>query len=136
MSEDLTDIEKILGGKLERRDARIVPGLHHVVDGQMAIYYQDDGKTSQKLLFRTLLDGVTERSAKFGGRISDPCTIRAPDGTLFRAMICRGDMEGWRRDVEAGTRALGLLIASIDGENFKICDGRQFSLRDCVIMFD
>jgi len=39
MSEDLTEIEKVLGGKLERREARLVPGLQEV-DGQMAIYYQ------------------------------------------------------------------------------------------------
>lgn len=135
MSEHLTDIEKILGGKLERREARSVPGLHHV-QGQMALYYQDDGRTTRKKLFRILLDGVSERSAKYGGRISDPCSILTPDGVLFRAMICRGDIDGWKQDIEAGTKALTLLLASIEGESFKICDGRLFSLRDCVISFD
>jgi len=135
MSESLADIEKILGGKLERREARLVPGLQQM-DGQMAIYYQDDGRTTEKLLFRTLLDGVAERSATFGGRISDPCSVLTPDGDLFRAMICRGDIGGWRADVEDGARHLGLLLARFEGDRFELSDGRGYSLKECVVTFE
>jgi len=134
MSEDLTDIEKILGGKLERLEDRIIPGVEPI-DGQSVLYYQDDRRTTPKKLFMMLFEGLSERSAKFGGSSSGGCSILTPDKELFRAMYCHGDMEGWRLDIEAGARRLGLLLAWFDGECLKLSDGRKYSLKDRDVTF-
>lgn len=134
-NEELTDLERILGGKLGRRDSRTIPGLNQV-DGQKVIYYQDDKRVTPKRLFKLLLEGVLERRAKFGGRLSDSCAILTPDNQLFRAMYYHGDIEGWRLDIGAGARDLGLLLAWFDEGTFRLSDGRTYSLDECVVTFD
>ena len=55
----------------------------HPVDGVEIVYYQDDKRTTPKKLFKSLLDGLSSREAKVGGRGSDSCSVLPPDGLLF-----------------------------------------------------
>ncbi|MDY7560885.1 hypothetical protein QN382_23370 [Pseudomonas sp. 10B1] len=134
MSSDREVLERILGGEIEQRGARTVPGLNPV-EGVEFVYYQDDKKLKPKKLFKSLLDGVNPRSAKKGGRVSDSCNVVFPDGSLFHAMSYHGDLEGWRKDIEVGAKSLGLLLARIEGDQFIISDGRSIPLSDCKIEF-
>lgn len=134
MSSDREVLVRILGGEIEQRGARTVPGLNPV-EGVEFVYYQDDKKVKPKKLFKSLLDGVNPRSAKKGGRVSDSCNVVFPDGSLFRAMSYHGDLEGWRRDIEVGAKILGLLLARIESDQFIISDGRSIPLSDCKIEF-
>lgn len=134
-NQDLNDLERILGGKIGRLDNKTIPGLNPV-EGQNVIYHQDDRRATPKRLFKLLLEGVLERRAKHGGRLSDPCAILTPDGQLFRAMHYHGDLEGWRLDIEQGARDLGLLLAWFDEGVFRLSDRRTYSLTECVVTFD
>lgn len=132
MTDELNDLEKALGGRLTRKGQRELPGLNPK-DGLEVIYYQDDGRTTARKLFRMLLGGVGTPSAKAGGLVSDPCTILLPDGRLFRAASYHGDIDGWRDDIVTSTRANGILLGKIDRDHFLVADGSKFPLQKCVV---
>lgn len=132
MTDELNDLEKALGGRLTRKGQRELPGLNPR-EGLEVIYYQDDGRTTARKLFRMLLEGVKTSSAKAGGIVSDPCTIVLPDGRMFRAASYHGDVDGWRKDIVNSTRAKGILLGKVDGNNFLVADGSDFPLTNCVI---
>ena len=132
MADELSDLEKALGGRLTRKGQRELPGLNPR-EGLEVIYYQDDGRTTARKLFRMLMEGVSTPSAKAGGLVSDPCTIVLPDGRLFRAASYHGDIDGWRQDIVTNTRAKGILLGKIDRDQFLVADGSKFPLQECVV---
>lgn len=125
VTDELSDLERALGGRLARKGQRALPGLHPR-EGLEVIYYQDDGRATARKLFRMLLDGVHTPSAKAGGLVSDPCTIVLPDGRMFRAASYHGDVDGWREDIVNSTRAMGILLGKVDGHSFLVADGSEF----------
>lgn len=134
MSGDREVLEKILGGKIEQRGQREIPGLNPI-EGVEFIYYEDDGRIKVKKQLNALLDSAGSIKATSGGVVSDSCTIRLSDGHLFHALSYHGDVDGWREAVEAGAKARGLLLARIEGEQFVVSDGRSIPLSDCKIEF-
>lgn len=134
MSSDRDVLEKILGGTIEQRGQRAVPGLSPV-EGVEFVYYQDDGKSKAKKQFSALLDSAGEIRATRGGVVSDSCKIHLPEGLQFHALSYHGDIEGWREAVEAGAKARGLLLARIDGDQFVVSDGRSIALSGCKVEF-
>lgn len=135
MNNELSDLEKALGGRLSRKGERELPGLQPR-DGHEVVYYQDDGRTPAKKLFRMLLQGITTPSAQSGGVVSDPCTIVVPDGRLFRAASYHGDVDGWRKDIATSAHESGLLLASIQKDTLTVSDGSVFPLSSCVIQIE
>ncbi|MFZ4964078.1 MULTISPECIES: hypothetical protein [Pseudomonas] len=134
MSSDREALEKILGGAVEQRGQRAVPGSSPV-EGVEFVYYEDDGKSKAKKQFNALLDSAGVITATSGGVVSDSCKIHLPDGLQFHALSYHGDIEGWREAVEAGAKARGLLLARIDGEQFVVSDGRSIPLSGCKVEF-
>lgn len=134
MSDQLEGLERILGGKLERSDARVVPGA----DGastRVAIYFSDDGKNKFGKQFKNITCFTDPPNATCGGVNEAGCDITPPDGPFFHAAIYHGDLAGWRKDIEEGAKGLGLLLAKIEGDQFVISDGRSFPLSECKIDF-
>lgn len=66
---------------------------------------------------------ATKGSAKNGG-----CRIFLPDGSDFYTISYWNDIEGWRKNVEEGVKALGLKLAQIEGDKFVVEDGRIFKV--------
>ena len=128
------ELERILGGKIEQRDQREIPGLKPVI-GTEFLYYEDDGKNKPKKQFDLLLDSAGAITATSGAVVSDPCRIRVPAGQLFHSLSYHGDIAGWRAAVQAGADARGLLLARIVANQFVISDGRSFPLSECQIEF-
>ncbi|MEZ2311574.1 hypothetical protein AB6809_33615 [Paraburkholderia sp. RCC_158] len=135
MTSQLERLEQILGGKLERDDARVIPGTV-AVDGTEFIYFSDDGKNNFRKQFRNLTEFTTPPYAQSGGVNERGCAIALPDGQLFHAIAYHGDTEGWRKDIHAGAKALSVLLAKIEGDKLVVSDGRTFSLNECKIAFD
>lgn len=135
MTSQLERLEQILGGKIEQQGTRVIPGTV-AIEGKEFIYFADDGKSTVRKQFNALLSIVAPRHAASGGRTSQACRITLPDGQLFHAMSYHGDLEGWRKDIEAGAQALNLLLARIEGDMFVVSDGRLFPLSECKIEFD
>lgn len=134
MNNDREVLEKIIGGKIEQRGERGMPGLNPV-EGVEFIYYEDDGRSKVKKQFNALLDAAGSINATGGGVVSDNCTIYLTEDRLFHALSYHGDIDGWREAVEAGAKARGLLLARIEGDQFMISDGRTIPLSDCKIEF-
>lgn len=134
MGSQLDELERILGGSIEQRGQRSIPGLNPV-EGTEFVYYEDDGRNRAKRQFDLLLDSAGAIVATSGGVVSDNCCISLPVGGVFHALSYHGDIVGWRTSVEVGANARGLLLARIDGNKFVISDGRSFSLSECKIEF-
>lgn len=134
MSDQFEELERILGGKLERADARTVPGTDGVATRE-AIYFSDDGGNKLKKQFKNITCFTESPNATCGGINEAGCDITPPGGPLFHAAIYHGDLAGWRKDMEEGGKGLGLLLARIEGDKFVISDGRSFLLSECKIEF-
>jgi hypothetical protein len=127
-------LEGILGGNLEDRDARVIPGAVKV-EGTEFVYFSDDGVNKFRRQFKNVTEFTNPPNAKSGGVNERGCRITPPDGQLFHAIGYHGDIEGWRKDVAAGAQAFGLLLARIEADVFVISDGRSFPLNECRVEF-
>ncbi|MCH4550769.1 hypothetical protein MK632_34245 [Rhizobium changzhiense] len=134
MTDKLDRLERILGGKFERRNARVIPGTQSV-DGIEFSYFSDDGKNKFAKQFKNLTRNIEPRAATRGGLNESGCRITPPGGPLFHAIEYHGDVEGWRKDVNTGANGLGLLLARIEDGSFIISDGRSFPLSECLVDF-
>lgn len=134
MSSDREALEKILGGKIEQSNARNVPGVT-VVDGQQVVYFSDDGKNKLRKQFNNITCFSEPPNAVRGGVNDRGCKVTPPSGPIFHAISYHGDLDGWRKDIEAGAMGLGLLLAQIKGDQLVISDGRSIPLSDCKIEF-
>ncbi|WP_339437593.1 hypothetical protein [Pseudomonas sp. EL_65y_Pfl1_R32] len=134
MNSDREMLERILGGKMEQTDSREVPGVI-AVDGQQVIYFSDDGRNKFRKQFNNLTCFADPPSAISGGVNERGCKITPPSGPAFYAISYHGDLDGWRKDIEAGADALGLLLALIEVDRFVVSDGRSIPLSDCEIEF-
>jgi hypothetical protein len=126
----LQQMEKILGRKFERIDARSTPGTKSVA-GREFIYFENIKGVDEKNQFTFLLDHEVDNTPLEGGALSDDFTITIPDGTRFHAMSYRLDLDGWRRKIQGAATNLGILLAHIENNRFVLSDGRSFPLDDC-----
>ncbi|MBW8775743.1 MAG: hypothetical protein JF596_12175 [Stenotrophomonas sp.] len=125
-------LEAILGGKIEQRADRIAPGINPAA-GVELFYYEDFHTGSASSQFRKLLDSAGEFTASSGGIVSDSCRITLPNGQCFLALSFHGDLDGWRKAVEAGARNLGLRLARIEDDRLIIFDGQSVPLSECKV---
>lgn len=134
MTKFLDEMENKFREKIERGDARTIPGVEKI-EGAEIIYFSDDGENTPKKQFNNLTESVCPRNAQNGGRNDRGCTITIPAGLSFYAIGYHGDIDGWRKDIEVGALGLGLLLAHIDNGTFVVSDGRSFALSECVVKF-
>ncbi|HDS1299615.1 MULTISPECIES: hypothetical protein [Stenotrophomonas] len=125
-------LETILGGKIEQRADRIAPGINPVA-GVEVVYFEADKTTRAARQFDALQDSAGELTASSGGIVSDSCRITLPNGQCFRALSFHGDLDGWRKAVEAGARTLGLRLARIEDDHLIISDGQSVPLSECEV---
>lgn len=120
---------------------RHIPGTIKV-EGREHLYISDDGggffaKSSRTIKRQSLFDKVTSlfEIAQSGGVISENCKLRLPTNELFHGLSYKGDIEGWRKQIEQGAEQLGLLTGKISENNIELSDGRIYALSDCKIEF-
>lgn len=127
------DLRRILG--IDPSDtARRIPGTLDVA-GREFRYVQDDGVDQFPELFRKLTARTDRPHPKSGGAISENCKLSAPDGSLFHALSYKGDVEGWRGDIEEAARVLGLQVGRIVADTLVLSDGRVIPLAECRVEF-
>jgi hypothetical protein len=128
-----TDLERILGlGPFDER--RPIPGTVPV-GGREFLYVLDDGTDDFSALFEKLTAGSTGHRATTGGAITENCRLFLPDGRLFHALSYKGDLEGWRKDIEEAVDTLGLQVAAISIDRLVLSDGHSVALSDCRTEF-
>ena len=94
-------------------------------------------KSSRTIEKKSLFEKVTSlfEIAQSGGVISENCKLRLPTNELFYGLSYKGDIEGWRKQIEQGAELLGLLAGKISENNLELSDGRIYALSDCKIEF-
>ena len=114
---------------------REIPGIYPV-EWREYRYVSDDGKDK---FFEELFDKLTQQidppiPAK-GGAITENCKLLLPTGELFHALSYKGDIDGWREQIEQGANQLGLLVGEIVGGEFVLSDERRYALSECRVDF-
>lgn len=126
-------IEYVLGHPFckERR----VPGTY-LVEGREYRYASNKRQVKFDKLFHELFN-VPPVICGNGGALIEGCKITLPNGDLFEAVSYKGDIEGWRQQLEQGAKALNEELARIDIDTNSIVldDMRSFRLTDCIIEF-
>jgi len=102
-------MEELLGVKFGRN---YIPGT--IDKEKNIIYVQDDGKGD---LFEKLDKSIKIVHTKDGLLIEEACCLSLPDGTLFHALRCTGDINGWFEDIKACAQTLRLVTANIRCNN-------------------
>ena len=125
-------MEQILGMEfeLERKVAGTRPGEEASVR-----YVSFDDPASIPRLFHEVLH-EPEHHLMNGGAILEGTKLELPDGSHFFALQVTYDLEGWRKQVELGAKALGRATAKIVGGDVVVSDGRSFPLSSCKVKFD
>lgn len=134
MSDRIKELERILGGELEKKHAGVIPGVEKASTREV-IYFSDDGKNKFKKQFKKITCFTEQPNATCGGINEAGCNITPPDGPLFHAVVYHGDLVGWKKDIEEGANGLNLLLAKVEGKYFIISDGRVFLLSECKVEF-
>ncbi|RIY35240.1 hypothetical protein CKY20_11055 [Capnocytophaga canis] len=120
---------------------RHIPGTIEV-EGREYLYISDNGedfftKSSRTTKKQSLFDKVTSlfEIAQSGGVISENCKLKLPTDELFHGVSYKGDIEGWRKQIEQGAEQLGLLTGKILENKIELSDGRIYTLLDCQVEF-
>ncbi len=120
---------------------RNIPGTIEI-EGREHLYISDDGdnfftKKDRALKKQSLFDKVTSQFelAQSGGVISENCKLWLPTEELFHGLSYKGDIVGWRKQIEKGAEKLGLLTGKIISDNIHLSDGRVYNLSDCKVEF-
>jgi hypothetical protein len=127
------ELEKTDDGYIQKE--RKLPGTVHI-EGKDFVYFSDNGTEDFRKQFLTLVTRIKPPHQKEGGVISQACRVRLQDGTLFHGISYRGDMEGWRRQIEDGAKELGVLLGRIQDDRIVVSDGRSMALIDCKLEID
>jgi hypothetical protein len=126
------EMNEILGGPIGFDNT--IPGSVPV-EGKEFVYFADDKKSNPRKQFNLLTQYSNPPHAKNGAVTTQGCTITLPDSSKFYAIAYRGDIAGWRKDIEEGAFALSLSLGKIESEQFVVSDGRVFPLCECKVQF-
>jgi hypothetical protein len=103
--------------------------------GREFSYVYDDRKQPFSAFFKRLVRHVDPPIPKDGGVVNDGCELTLPTGEVFQAISYRGDIDGWRQQIELGAKALGVQLARIVDDSIVLDDRRSFKLSDCKVKF-
>lgn len=97
-------------------------------------YVADDGNDN----FFDIFCKITEFSkpiATHGGVITENCKLWLPNNQLFHALSYKGDIQGWRQQIEQRATYLGLITGKVKNHFIYLSDDTKYALSDCVIEF-
>jgi hypothetical protein len=128
-----SEMEKILGlGEIQRE--RSVPGRQEVA-GREFRYVLDDGREPFSSFFKRLIRHAEPPLPASGGVMIEGCALTLPGGDVWQAISYKGDIPGWRRQIELGAEALHVKIASFSGDALVLPGGEVVGLADCKAQF-
>lgn len=123
------EMEKKLDlGKFEKN--KKIPGFYEV-EGREYRYVSFDGAADVSALFKEVVRKINPPLAVSGGVVNENCSVFMPNGESYFALSYKGDIEGWRAQIQKGAEILGLKIAKISGSNFLLCDGTEVDVSRC-----
>ncbi len=127
------EMEELLGlGHIQ--DKRRIPGTE-LVEGREFRYVRHEGGAQFGLFFTKLIWHVDPPIPSGGGAMIEGCEITLPSGELFQAISYKGDIDGWRSQVQRGAEALKVSVARISGGSIVLGENQSFLLSDCKVRF-
>ncbi|MCX2781112.1 hypothetical protein [Microbulbifer thermotolerans] len=127
-------MEDILGlGSIDTE--RKIPGTT-VTEGREYRYVSCSNNADIAALFKKVIREINPPLATSGGAVNEGCKVTLPSGECYFAISYKGDIEGWRQQVEQGAAALGLLVAKISQDKLVLSDGNEVLLSECKFQFD
>lgn len=117
-------------------NGREIPGATPV-EWREYCYVSDDGcnKFIGKGLFDKLTGQIDPPIPTGGGAMAENCKLWLPSGELLHALSYKGDIDGWRKQIEQGAKQLGLFTGKIVNNEITLSDGRSFELAMCKFEF-
>lgn len=86
----------------------------------------------ERQVFNAVMNAGTHATA--GGVIDSDQRILTPDGRTFLGISYKGDIEGWRLDIEEGATGQGLLVAAVQGTRLICTNGSgSYELSECEL---
>ncbi len=131
MSNKMEDILGLGSIDTERR----IPGAT-VTEGREYRYVSCSYHADIAALFKKVIREINPPLATSGGAVNEGCKVTLPSGECYFAISYKGDIEGWRQQVEQGAAALGLLVAKISQEKLVLSDDNEVLLSECKFQFD
>lgn len=117
-----------------RSDGPSVPGANHL-EGEDVVYAEDKLNGDFAGIFSKMIHQVSPPLMTSGGAVLDGCVLTIPDGRSFQAITYRGDLEGWRQQIELGAKAMGIVLGRIEGVKLVLNDGGRAELSECKAEF-
>ena len=126
-------MENILGMEFERE--RKVAGTRPGEEGSVRYVYFDDPASIPEL-FHEVLNKIKPTLVKnWAGALLEGTRLELPDSRHFFAIKFGFDLEGWRKQIELGAKALERATAKVQGSDVIVSDGRSFPLSSCKVEF-
>jgi hypothetical protein len=101
-------MEDILGlGPIDTE--RKIPGTT-VTEGREYRYVSCGNDADITALFKKVIREINPPLATSGGAVNEGCKVTLPSGECYFAVSYKGDIEGWRQQIEQGAATLGLLV--------------------------
>ena len=118
--------------KITCTDAAAFPGMARADDREFC-YIQSGNLSSFHRAFEKVgaLGDVPLPAS--GGIVEGNAIIRTPDGRLFFALSYKGDIEGWRTNVRACCKALGLSWGTLEAGRLMLETGEFVDLATCKL---
>jgi hypothetical protein len=110
--------------------AKKVPGAV-AVDGREVRYVEERGEDPFVTIFWRIVRHIDPPLPQDGRAVVEGCQLLLPTGEPFQAVSYGGDIEGWRKQMNEGAKALNLAIGDIHDGMLILNDGRAFELAAC-----
>ena len=134
MERDKTHMEKVLGQHLAQPGELEIPGLRKFAQSDV-LYFLLVSDEQPRALFEKILNFAHPPNAKSGGAVEGRCIITTPKEDRFYAVIFRGDLAGWKKDIELGASSIGSELATIEDSRLVTREGCVFDLAECEVEF-
>lgn len=129
----VTDMEELLGLKFDTEEK--IPGTFKSTKHEYR-YLSNPKHMDFETLFDSVIDYVQPNLVADGSTIGiENCTITTPTGMLFQGIAYTIDMEGWRKQIAGGAKALGVQVAWIEDDYFCLPSNEKFLLTECDVQF-
>ncbi|MCK0471167.1 hypothetical protein [Halalkalibacter sp. APA_J-10(15)] len=129
----MCELEHILGlGPSDK--IRKVPGTTCTEEREYR-YVKCSHNANTATLFKKLIRKVDPPLATSGGAINEGCIITLPSDECYFAISYKGDIEGWRQQIEKGAANLGLSVARVSENSLVLAEGDEVLLSECAFKF-
>ncbi len=114
---------------------RELPGTR-IVEAREFLYVEASDRGAFENMFGEITDSPRDAMPACGGVITENATIVLPNGRQIHGLSYKGDIDGWRRVIQANVGAAGLLYARIVGDRVELSNGESVALEDCTLQLD